>query len=462
MKKLVALLLAMVLTAGVLAGCGEKKPGGETTPTPTTKTEEKKTVVIYCWNEEFQSRFNAYYKDKLPANVDVKWVMTPSKDMAYQDKLDADLQSGQQIDIFLIEADYASKYTKTDYAVDVKQIGLTDKDMSQMYKYTKDIVTDSKGAVKAVSWQATPGLFSYRRDIAKSVLGTDDPVEVQAMLSDWTKFDDVAAKMKKAGYFMLSGYDDAYRVYSNNVSAPWVNANNEIVIDNNIMNWIKQTKTYTDKKYNNGTSLWDPDWQAGQGPKGKVFGYFYSTWGINFTLLGNALANPVPKEMKKYTDEYWNFLKDNGLFGQWAVCEGPASWYWGGTWLCAGKSALTDGNKDIVKDIMYTMTCDSKTAKQITLDIEDYTNNMGAMDQIANDASYGSKFLGGQNHIKLFNANASKIDMSKISPYDQGLNEELQSAMKNYFTGAATLDQAMDTFYKAAIVKYPNLKRPAK
>jgi hypothetical protein len=42
-------------------------------------------------------------------------------------------------------------------------------------------------------------------------------------------------------------------------------------------------------KYNDGTSLWDAQWQKNQGPKGdKVFGYFYSTWGINFTLAGNA------------------------------------------------------------------------------------------------------------------------------------------------------------------------------
>ena len=46
---------------------------------------------------------------------------------------------------------------------------------------------------------------------------------------------------------MLSGYDDAYRVFSNNVSAPWVDSNNKIVIDNNIMKWVDQTKLFTEK-----------------------------------------------------------------------------------------------------------------------------------------------------------------------------------------------------------------------
>jgi hypothetical protein len=54
------------------------------------------------------------------------------------------------------------------------------------------------------------------------------------------------------------------------------------------MNWVDQTKEYTDKGYNNGTSLWDTQWNADQSAAGKVFGFFYSTWGINFTLAGNA------------------------------------------------------------------------------------------------------------------------------------------------------------------------------
>ena len=54
------------------------------------------------------------------------------------------------------------------------------------------------------------------------MLGTDDPTEVQAALSDWDKFNDVAKQAAAKGYKMLSGYDDSYRTFSNNVSAGWV------------------------------------------------------------------------------------------------------------------------------------------------------------------------------------------------------------------------------------------------
>lgn len=349
--------------------------------------------------------------------------------------------------MFLIEADYALKYVNTDYTLDVKaDVGLTDADLSEQYQYTKDIVTDSQGRQKGTTWQATPGLFAYRRSIAKDVLGTDDPVKVQEALANWDKFDDVAAKAAAKGYKMLSGFDDSYRTFSNNVSAPWVDGT-KIVVDDNLMRWVDQTKEYTDKGYNNKTSLWAPEWSADQGPSGKVFGFFYSTWGINFTLLGNSL------ELSE--DEGGLAEVGNGAFGDYAVCAGPEPYYWGGTWLCA--AAGTD-NLATVKDIMYALTCDSATMKKITEDTQDYTNNEAAMNELAN-SDFESAFLGGQNHIALFAESAPLIDMSNLSAYDQALNEAFQGAFADYFNGSVTKERALENFYTAAIEKHPELTK---
>ena len=384
----------------------------------------------------------------------VNFIITPNQNNAYQNALDEALLNQEsaaaddKIDIFLIEADYALKYVNTDYTLDVvNDIGLTESDLADQYQYTKDIVTDSNGVLKGTTWQATPGLFAYRRSIAKDVLGTDDPVQVQAALADWDKFDAVAAKAAAKGYKMLSGYDDAYRTFANNISQPWVDANKKIVIDPNIMRWIDQTKLYTDKGYNNKTSLWAPEWAADQGPSGNVFGFFYSTWGINFTLLGNSLATPESEGGKQEVG--------NGIFGDWAVCPGPASYYWGGTWICA---ATGTDNTELVRDIMYTLTCDPATMKKITEDTQDYTNNQTAMNELAN-SDFKSDFLGGQNHIALFAEAAPKIDMSNISPYDQTMTEQMQLAFKDYFDGKVTKDQALENFYKAVIEKHPELKK---
>lgn len=442
-----------------LASCGGSfefpEPANWKAPeTPEYKgscTDGGEVVNIRVWNDEFIGLFKKYYPGVTEVkaneeyrvdadNVTVKFTMVANQENAYQIALDnaLDKQStaaaNDKVDVFLMEADYALKYVNSNATLDVKDLGLTDNDTKDMYQYTKDVAT-SNGRLKGVSWQATPGLFAYRTDIAEAVLGTSDPVEVQKKISDWDKFDAVAAQMKEKGYTMLSGYDDSYRTFSNNVENPLIDAKTgKINLDPQIDRWIKQTKEYTDKGYNNKTSLWDPAWQKEQSAAGHTFGFFYSTWGINFTLKDNA---------------------GEELFGKYRVCEGPASYFWGGTWLAAANG--TD-NKSFVAKLMKTMTCDATIAEQITRDTSDYTNNKTAMNKLAADKTYGSEFLGGQNHVALFASAAPKIKMDKTTIWDQGFNENIQGAFKDYFAGKASYDECKEAFYKKFIKVYPEFE----
>lgn len=485
-KSIVALVLVLAMSL-TMWGCGSSSDSASSASTDSSAktdssasssddsapaaevnaTDDGTVLNIYCWNEEFQSRFKDYYpgytegsdsstgtlKNDL-GEFTVNWVITPSDDNAYQNKLDevlpnnASASADDKVDIFLIEADYALKYVNSDTTVDVIGLGLTDADLAEMYDYTKTVGTNTAdGTLRAVSWQATPGLFAYRRSIAKKVLGSDDPDTVQAALATWDDFDAAAAKMKDAGYTMLAGPDDAYRTFSNNVSKKWLADDDKTIqIDDALWTWVDQTKTYVDNGYCNvANTLWSDGWSAEQGSAGKTFGFFYSTWGINFTLLGNSKDDPDgPDEV------------GNGIFGDWAVCEGPAAYYWGGTWICA--AAGTD-NKSLVADVMKVLTCDGDVATKITQDTQDYTNNKAAMAAIGS-SDYSSAFLGGQNHIALFVKSAEKIDISNMGPDDQGLNESFQQAMADYFKGEATKEDATASFYKAAIEKYPSLVQP--
>nr|WP_298514270.1 carbohydrate ABC transporter substrate-binding protein [uncultured Marvinbryantia sp.] len=416
-------------------------------------SEEGKILNIWCWNDEFQSRFNDYYpevesvaEDKstttLKDGTVVKWTINPNQDNNYQNKLDealmaqADASEDNKIDIFLIEADYALKYVSADVdvAMPLSELGITAEDLADQYQYTKDIVSDENGEQRATSWQAAPGLFAYRRSIAKDVLGTDDPAEVQAALSDWTKFGEVAAQAKEKGYYMVSGYDDTYRVFSNNVSQPWVTGTT-VTVDPNIMAWIEQTKEFTDKEYNHRSGLWSDTWAQDQGVDGKVFGFFYSTWGINFTLVGNA---------------------GEAGFGDWAVCQGPQPYYWGGTWLVGARG--TD-NPTLVKDVMLKLTCTKDIMKEMTTNrkIQDYTNTMAGMQEIAEDPNFQSEFLGGQNHIALFSEVAPTIDMSNVSAYDQGCNEQIQVHFHDYFDGNVDFETAKANFETGIKETYPEI-----
>jgi hypothetical protein len=266
------------------------------------------------------------------------------------------------------------------------------------------------------------------------VLGTDDPAEVQKAVADWETFGETAAKMQEAGYSMVSSVNDTYRVYSNNVSSQWV-VDGKINIDENLMNWVNDSKEMVDAGQTNTYELWSDDWSKGFYPEGKVFCYFGPAWFVNFSMAADSegsLANT----------------------GGWGATEGPQGFYWGGTWICA---ATGTDNASLVKDIMLQLTTNEEIMTEIVVDDDDFVNNKPAMEAMAADASYQSQVLGGQNPLFMYCAGAEKIDLSNLSAYDQACNEEFQNAMKNYYEGNATLEEALDLFYTAVVEKHPEL-----
>ena len=323
----------------------------------------------------------------------------------------------------------------------VKDLGITDADLADQYQYTKDIVTDSNGVLKGVSWQGCPGVLFYNREAAKEVLGSDDPADVQEYVKDWDTFNDTAAKLKDAGYKITSSANDSYRVYSNNVSSKWV-TDGKITIDDNIMKWVDDSKELVDAGETSTAELWSDDWKKGFYPDGKVFCYFGPAWLVNFSMAAEdegSIAN----------------------LGGWGATQGPQGFFWGGTWICAAEG--TD-NADLVKDIMLKMTTDDDIMKDIVVKDDDFVNNSTVMDGLADgtimgkdDKPYTSTVLGGQNPLPMYIAGVKTLDLSNISAYDQGCNEEFQKAMKDYFEGNCDKDTAIETFKKAVVEKYPDL-----
>lgn len=443
-RKLMVTLLSVTMAASMFTACG--KAGGSSAKV----SDGGKVLNIYCWNEEFKSRVTDHYPgyEETDAttgkigDVTVKWNITPNQDNAYQKHLDEVLlnqdkaAADDKIDLFLVEADYALKYVDTDFAVPVKDFGLTDDDLKNQYKYTQDVMTDSKGVLKGLSWQGCPGVLIYNREAAKEVLGSDDPAEVQKAVADWETFEKTAGQMKDAGYYMVSSVNDAYRVFSNNVSGKWVQ-DGKVVMDDSIKNWIDLTKRMQDAgEIGTTNDLWSDDWSKGFYPDGKVFCYFGPAWLINFCMAADqegSIANQ----------------------GGWGATEGPQGFFWGGTWICG--CAGTD-NKTLVGDIMKQLTCNEDIMLDIVAKDSDFVNSKPAMEKAAADDAYAFPVFGGQNPLALFCKGAENCDLSNQSAYDQGCNEELQHAMKNYFEGNASYEEALDIFNKAIVEKYPELK----
>ena len=468
-KKTVSLILAAAM-AFSLAACGgstentssnaDSKDSGSSAGSASADdyldgSEEGNVINIYCWNDEFRQRVELVYDkvDKtsddgtityLTDGTEIHWTVNPNQDGVYQQKLDeallkqADAAADDKIDMFLSETDYVVKYTDAaaDVAIPLTALGIDpDTDLSDQYEFTKTVASDADGIQRGSTWQACPVLLVYRRDIAQDAFGTDDPDEIHTLMSDWDKMKEAGETLKEKGYFTLASYADTFRAYGNSIEKPWIADNGtEINVDPQIMNWVNDSKDWLDAGLvdKNIKGQWVDDWNKAMDKDSKVFGFLFPAWGIDFVLNPN-----------------WN-----GEEGSWAVTDGPQAFNWGGSFVhgCTGSD-----NPEHIKEIMLAVTGDKDNLVTITKETLDFTNTVSGMKESAEDDSFGADFLGGENPYKYFQPAAESIEMTTLSPYDQGCVELIQSSFGDYLQGQIDFDTAKKNFEKAIAERYPEI-----
>lgn len=503
-KRLFGLALAGLGVAGTLASCGQSGAA----PWGKVNNADSKNFVFTVWNDEFKGFFQKYASDEgyaynIEKKADAKaaydaavssgsfhidglscvWLSAPSDNGQYQDLVDFNVQNQKNniakqnyskvADIIVAEADYITKYANSDFTQDIEALGVTNFD--NIYGYTKQAASDAKGTVKGVSFQCCPSGMIYKRSIAKAVLGTDKPEEVQAKVDTWEKFDAVAKDMKEKGYYMTACDADTYRVFSNNASSPWV-VNNKLTIPAEIQSWMDQAEKYAGKDgkgYTVTGDVWSGaktaliknKYEEGYKDEGQAFCTFGPAWYYNFCMGAKDFAEGVEGTCKQ----------DGG----WAVCKGPQGHFWGGTWLLAASGSQ---HTDSVAKIMNRFINDEKVCEALIKYEGQFTNNKKVNKSMAdswedgssilagysssttdfsawNTGFHGNAFLGGQNDTKMFNEMADSIKFENATIYDQLCNEGIQQYFREYLEGTVTKEKALENFYDSLKVKYPNLKK---
>ncbi|MGD9940818.1 MAG: extracellular solute-binding protein [Clostridia bacterium] len=414
MKKFLTVFLAVVVTAGVFAAPGK--------------------LVVWSFTDEM-GKMIEYYKKANPS-VEIEFVLVPND--VYQSKLKPVLQSGQGApDVFTLEAAYVKGYVDTGYMADLKPLARA---AGNTMQYTKDVVTDDKGVLRALSWQATPGAFFYRRSIAKKYLGTDDPVKIQAMLNTPEKFIEVGKTLKaksNGSAVLISSIGDLFQVYKSGRKDGWVKGK-RFIVDPLMVKLLEQAKTFRDLGIEGRQQQWAEGWFAGMkgslkdesGKPVEVFGYLLPTWGLHYVLKPNG----------------------GDTAGDWAMVQGPVPYFWGGTWVAAhDKSA----NKAEALKFVEFMTTNEQFLEQWAKDTGDLVSNTKVVDRIK--STYSEPFLGGQNHYAAFADMARNINAKILTGYDQEIETIFQEQMENYVNGKKTLDAAIADFKAAVKNQYPDL-----
>ena len=246
----------------------------------------------------------------------------------------------------------------------------------------------------------------------------------------------VAADAAAKGYLMTASEAETYRVFSNNVTAPWIDGSKNLQFDDQIKTWMAQAKDFSDKGYTLTCDIWSDECTAEMFAEGKAMCYFGPAWYFNF-CMGNA-QDP-----------------EKGSFGDWAICEGPQAHFWGGTWLLAPTG--TD-NPTMVADIMNTFINNEDVCTKLVKDDMQFSNNQKVNAACA--AEGGNAFLGGQNDTAVYVELAKNIVFENHTRYDQIINEDLQKCWREYCDGEVTEEQAMANFYAMVSETFSTIVTP--
>ncbi len=383
--------------------------------------DDSKKIYAYSWDEDFSKKMNVVL-DKFPEYKDYVEFVTlgvGGTSDEYKTAIDTALTSGDKYPSLIPADNDVAKYWSEDdtKTANLTDLGFTDDVMANSYDFAKQYGTYN-GELKAVTWQATAGSVFYRRDIAKEVLGSDDPETVQAALADWDKFFETADKLKNAGYKIVSGPSDVKYAIWDTQSQPWVTddgSSEKLTLDGAVTEYLETGKKIYDGGYSNNTALWDSSWAADMANDSKVFCYFGCPWFIG-SMQGNGAVD-----------------------GNWGAVTGPTSYHWGGTYVMVGKDTP---NPELCAFLLYELTCDPDVGVDITNKTGDCVNNKAANERLINgELSSGNaaqKFLGGQNPIEVWAASAEGINLSNVTYQDASIKAFIDDAATAYNSNTYT------------------------
>jgi len=299
---------------------------------------------------------------------------------------------------------------------------------AEIAPYSVEIGTrPSDGKVVALGYQATGGAFIYRRSIAKDVWGTDDPATIKTKIGggsgSWDQFWVAAEELKAKGYGIISGDGDLWHAVENSSPKGWV-VDGKLNIDPKREEFIDLSKKLKDNGYHNDTQDWQDAWFAdmkGEGEKG-ILGFFGPAWLINYTIAPNCGGEAVGQ----------------GTYGDWAICESPIGFFWGGTWILANKDTQ---KKEAVANIIEWITLDdSETGLQYMWANGTFNGEGGTKDCVASGTVMAKSngtldFLGGQDMFEVFVPANAFANGKNLTPYDETINSKWRDEVRNYTAG---------------------------
>lgn len=463
---MIAGAFSICLILGTLAGCdngqtndaftsvmadGSENTGADVSMNSVSEDSvynvEKGTIYIYSSSDEVPAIIQDYVENNEDFKYNIEVVVNTG---AYEDSIDSSLSEGNDAsaDIYVIDATDIYKYTKGDmaqFAAPYSAFGIEVQDeLSEagIAQYTIDMGTNSEGDIVALCYESTAGCMVYRRSIAIDVFGSDDPEVIEAKIGAgtgrWDDFWSAAYEVRSKGYKIVSGPEDLWNVAEKSASQSWINADGKLEIDPEREEFIDINKKLLDGNYSNNTAFMKDDWYDGMSGTGEVpvFAYFGPSWLVSYTLNDNCGGTNVGE----------------GTYGDWAVCQAPVDFYWGGSYILASRKAALDPEKaSAIGELLRYITLNtSEDGLQYNLANGTLHDNdckiAVASNTVMSVANGEMSILAGQNAFDVYSIVVNNVNGNSVSQHDKEINELWLEQCTLYANGEKARGEAIADF----------------
>ncbi|MCC2191361.1 ABC transporter substrate-binding protein [Fusicatenibacter faecihominis] len=420
MKRKWALLMAGVMAFGMaMTGSAAEAE---------TNTDLSGTLEVWGWTTDPEYQIEAF--EKAYPNVTVNYTMIGTD---YDTKMQTIVDNRTEgPDVFYADVKTVKNYIESD-AWETLTDDPYNIDVSDSEDYTVKLGSDSDGNVKALSYQATPGGFWYKRDLAKKYLGTDDPDEISEMLSTTEGMLDVAEKLKEGSNgetHMFASYKDLWQFANYGMrSVAWVDGN-KFQMDDYIPEFFDLAKTVRDNDYDAKIDTWSEAWYASCADD-SVFGYAEPTWGLQYVIQTGAPDSE----------------------GNWGIASMPAAYFNGGSYLGVYQESQ---NKELAAEYVKFVCTNKDFLTQYANDKGDYTSLKSVNKEIA-DSGYEESWCAGQNTFKFFSDQMDKINTDIVTKYDDTIGNLMLNNVDLYLNGQLDKDAAIAQFKDDVASNYRRL-----
>lgn len=241
-KRVLCFMIAVVMMAGIFAGCGgnnssgaqNSSAGASTAAASTAAATEpaksaspadlKGTATLWTWDKGTEDPTVAEFNKVYP-NVKIDVLAVGYDD--YINKVQTSVASGADIgDIILVEMGFRARLLNMDLLDDLTQAPYN-VDPSKFLEYTTPITTYN-GKMVGFEGNICAGGLAYKAPLAKQYLGSDDPAELEKMLNSW---DAMVAKAKevyeKSGgkVYLFHAWADIQEYFDCFGTEPWTKDN---------------------------------------------------------------------------------------------------------------------------------------------------------------------------------------------------------------------------------------------